>query len=163
MNTLNFDAQGHLFPYDLIETEWKPFADTFGWNDHRHTLIELFYSFLNKLNDLSINEFTLWIDGSFVTRKEHPNDIDAVVVLPTPIYRQFEKHLRTLREQFDGLDIYFVRLISEEEPDYFLYVSDRAEWLFQFTMTKPDRVTRRKFPKGFLQLIWNNESALQRT
>lgn len=114
---------------------------------------------MNELNKLSINTFILWIDGSFVTQKENPNDIDIVFFIPSVIYRQFEKDLRLLREQFDELDVYFVRMIDETERDYFLYVSDRTEWQFQFTVTKPDRITRRKFPKGFLQIIWTNESA----
>ncbi|QDK79497.1 hypothetical protein EXU85_13145 [Spirosoma sp. KCTC 42546] len=163
MQTLHFDAQGHLVPYDLIATDWESFVETFGWNDHRLELIELLHSLLNDINKLSIRSLTLWIDGSFVTKKEKPNDLDVVFVLPKIIHHQFEKDLRLLKNQFARLDVYFVRMIDERERDHFLYVSDRAEWLFQFTMTKPDRVTRRKFPKGFIQITWNNESTLKLT
>ena len=105
----------------------------------------------------------MWIDGSFVTRKEQPNDLDIVFVLPSILYREFEGDLRTLRNQYAGLDVYYVRLIDEHDQDYFLYVSDQTEWLFQFTKTKPDRITRRKFPKGFIQITWPNESAIEHT
>ena len=157
MIKLDFDAHGYLIPYDLIEADWGSFVDTFGWNDHRRALIEVLHSFLIELDNLSIETFTLWIDGSFVTQKEQPNDLDVVFVLPSVTHQQFERNLRALRDRFNRLDVYFVRMIGETERDHFLYISDRAQWLFQFTTTKPDRVTRRKYPKGFIQITWNNE------
>ena len=159
MAKLNFDSQGHLVPHDLIETDWESFVETFGWNNHRRALIELLRSFLIELDGFSIRSYTVWIDGSFVTQKEQPNDLDVVFILPSITHQQFERDLRALMDQFDRLDVYFVRMINANERDHFLYASDRAEWLFQFTMTKPNRITRQKFPKGFIQITWNNEPA----
>ncbi|WP_425423202.1 DUF6932 family protein [Spirosoma spitsbergense] len=137
------------------------FVDIFGWNNSRRFLINQLHAFAAELNNLSIIRYTLWIDGSFVTQKEQPKDLDVVVVLPAQAHRQFENALRALRDQFDGLDLYMVRFISQDEPDHFLYSSDQMEWFFQFTMTKPGRLTRQKFPKGFIQIDWNNESLFQ--
>ncbi|WP_375446472.1 DUF6932 family protein [uncultured Fibrella sp.] len=157
MGQLNFDQQGNLTPYDLIETDWDSFVETFGWNGHRQVLIDSFSTFLSDLDKLPIRTFSVWLDGSFVTRKDLPNDLDAVFIIPSKEYELFEKELGILRSQFGNLDVYFVKLIEEGEPNRFLYISDCTEWMFQFTTTRVDRVTKRKFPKGFLQLKQNNE------
>lgn len=156
--TLHFDAQGHLVPYELIETDWNSFENVFGWNEHRRDLIDALRSFISTLNKLPILTITLWIDGSFVTKKEHPNDLDAVVIIPAFNHHRFEHQMQTLRAQYPHLDLYFVRLIEPGERNYFLYLSDRTQWFFQFTTTKPSRVTRTKFPKGFVQITWHDES-----
>ena len=83
MSKLNFDDRGHLVPYDRIETDWEVFVDTFGWNDSRRFLINQLHAFTAELTNLPIIRCTLWIDGSFVTQKEQPKDLDVVVVLPT--------------------------------------------------------------------------------
>lgn len=95
--TLHFDAQGHLVPYELIETDWNSFENVFGWNEHRRDLIDALRSFISTLNKLPILTITLWIDGSFVTKKEHPNDLDAVVIIPTFNHHRFEHQMQTLR------------------------------------------------------------------
>ncbi len=139
-------------PYDAIETDWLTFVATFGWNSHRQTLIESLTAYINYLDELSIRVFDLWVDGSFVTRKEQPNDIDIVVFLPADTHQLYEQSLRSTRTEFQGLDIYFVRKIDKDEHNHFLYVADRTEWLFQFTKTRFDKRTRQKYPKGFVQL-----------
>ncbi len=158
---LLFDAKGHLTPYNCIQTDWQTFMGTFGWTKHRQLIIASLQSFIDRLGSLSINVFDLWIDGSFVTHKSQPKDIDVVFFLPTSSYRMYEQALRTIRNEFSELDVYFVRKIAEGDREHFLYLADKAEWLFQFSMTKPDRRTRRKYPKGFLQISWTDEQTLE--
>ncbi len=95
-----------------------------------------------------------------MTAKEYPNDIDVVYFFSTSIYRRYEKEFRALKQSDKQLDVYFVREINEDEKDYFLFVADKAEWFFQFTTSRPDRFSRKKFPKGFLQITWNNEQTI---
>ncbi len=123
-------------------------------------LIDSFRSFLLELGEFPIGLFNVWIDGSFVTRKEHPNDLDAVVFLPAREYESVEQELRRLRNEFAGLDIYFVKVIEAGSPSHFLYVSDYTEWLFQFTTIRPHKSTGRKSPKGFLDITLTNEQPL---
>ena len=106
MSRFKFDSKGNLIPYDLIDMDWLSFVNVFGWNDYRRNLIDLLNLFIAKLNNLPITTSTLWVDGSFVTRKQIPNDLNIVFIIPSIPYRLFEKDLRLLRDQFDGLDIF---------------------------------------------------------
>jgi hypothetical protein len=151
---LFFDIRGNLTPYTLIPTDWATFEGTFGWNQHRRALINDLKSLIEQISLLPILSFDLWIDGSFVTQKAIPNDLDLVLLLPVKEHRKFEKELRQLRDQFERLDAYLVRKIAEGEREYFLYASDRAEWVFQFSTTRPDKRTLRKYPKGFIEISW---------
>ncbi len=154
MSALDFDLEGYLTPYEAVETNWQSFVETFGWNKHRLSLLDLFQLLCTELTTLFPEEYIIWVDGSFVTRKQRPNDLDVVFILPAERYDVVENELRLLRNQFAGLDVYFIKKIDEGEPNHFLYISDRTEWIFQFTKTRPDRYTRRKKPKGFIQLTW---------
>lgn len=65
----------------------------------------------------------LYLNGSFVTDKESPEDIDAVIVLPDDFDTQ-GVHARQLRElhQTYGLDIERVAAHDTEERDYLLTI-----------------------------------------
>lgn len=157
---LLFDEQGFLTPYDLLLSDWNTVKTTFGWNNHRQTLAATFAELNNALLTLIEEPYICWIDGSFVTSKDYPNDIDVVYFFPTSIYRKHEQAFRALKQLYKQLDIYFVREIDENEKDYFLFVADKTEWFFQFTTSRPDRFNRKKFPKGFLQITWSNEQTI---
>lgn len=53
------------------------FVSPFLIQDKRKFLVERFESLLEKIESLGI-PCEIWIDGSFVTKKEEPNDIDMV-------------------------------------------------------------------------------------
>ena len=45
----------------------------------RKILLSRLESFVEKLQEISL-DMEIWVDGSFATQKEHPGDIDLVVV-----------------------------------------------------------------------------------
>ena len=63
----------------------------------------------------------LFLDGSFVSDKEGPRDIDAVMILPRGFDRkgQLAARLRVLHHEF-GFDIEQVPVDDQEERDYLL-------------------------------------------
>ena len=95
---------------------------------------------------------TQWIDGSFVTGKQNPNDIDLVTFVDFALYEQYEPFfdgLRQLRyERKTSVDGYFVKTYPVSHPDYSLYDLDRADWYFRFLTPKP------KGNKGFVTLTF---------
>jgi hypothetical protein len=56
------------------------FVDAFQNNQRRAKIMSRFFDFLTTLFSLDVAA-EIWLDGSFLTRKESPNDIDIVVFL----------------------------------------------------------------------------------
>jgi len=55
------------------------FIDPFEDKDRRLFLKERFFALLNELFRIEI-DFEIWIDGSYATEKEKPNDIDLMFI-----------------------------------------------------------------------------------
>ena len=80
----------------LIELLVKPFTDS----QHRESLLDRLLALLEEVANVCI--FTeAWIDGSFVTDKEKPNDVD-VVLWYNAASSISPRELRTYRELKDS-------------------------------------------------------------
>jgi hypothetical protein len=89
----DFDADGKL-PVGIHWAEWAEVVDTFGLTAHRKRMLMGLKMALEQLKAAGCSIF--YLDGSFVTAKEHPEDYDAcwdvVGVDPTnldPIFFDF--------------------------------------------------------------------------
>lgn len=89
----DFDAEGKL-PNGIHWAEWTEVVDKFGLTAHRKRLLMGLKMALEQLKAAGCSTF--YLDGSFVTAKEHPEDYDAcwdvVGVDPTnldPIFFDF--------------------------------------------------------------------------
>ena len=69
-----FNNKGNL-PPGIHWTTWSEFVDRFGWNSHRKSLIAGLLLGATSLKDSGCK--AIYIDGSFVTSKDIPNDFDA--------------------------------------------------------------------------------------
>jgi hypothetical protein len=69
-----FDQTGNL-PPGIHWASWKEFEKRFGTNPHRKKLLKGLKQAAANLRAAGCE--ALYIDGSFVTSKEHPNDFDA--------------------------------------------------------------------------------------
>ena len=103
-------------------------------------------SYLIDLQMIGIKDFTQWIDGSFVTQKTTPNDIDIVTFVPDNFYNLYQEKLIALKETYQGLDCYYVKNYPENHPNRVISDFDRIQWLFFF------RTDRKKQNKGFIEL-----------
>ncbi|TAF94263.1 MAG: hypothetical protein EAZ46_10770 [Runella sp.] len=92
--------------------------------------------------------FYQWIDGSFVTQKLNPKDVDFVTFIDAQIFEQNEKNLEKMRGvQYVNrplLDSYFVATYDDIR-----FECDRLYWFHKFE--KDDR-KRFKNKKGFIKL-----------
>lgn len=57
------------------------FLSEFDGSRTRRALIDGFHQYIEALKKYAVR-FEIWLDGSFVTSKEDPNDIDLVVFAP---------------------------------------------------------------------------------
>jgi hypothetical protein len=75
---INFDSRGYITPNEIIEVTMSEIENTFSYNEHRKLIFENYLDFSEKLHELGLTNFYQWIDGSFVTTKKYPKDIDFV-------------------------------------------------------------------------------------
>lgn len=151
---MEFDAQGNLKPYDIIYTDWPTFkamfVDAFPRSSTRQVIFENFSVYMEKLVAIIGTGFHQWIDGSFVTRKLNPSDIDFVTFVDAGIYYANEHEIDTLRDYYRGhktrVDEYFVKKYPEAHKKYVFYHTDRLQWYNQFTTSRALKA------KGFIQL-----------
>jgi len=113
--------------------------------------------YLEKFKSRVSRRFTLWVNGSFVSQKEKPNDIDFVIFLNYRIYQAQEAFLDqfwTFSLEQEGLDAYLVQDYPVNHPSYELITSFQTrEWLYLYGNTaKNDEGV--SYPKGFVELIF---------
>jgi hypothetical protein len=148
---INFDEQGYLTPYDVQEITLKDFEESFATNESRQSLLVEYNAFIEYLNSLGINNFYQWIDGSFVTKKTTPRDIDVVSFIETKEFKMNEKELLLLSKMFQNIDCYFVEVFLRDDKKYFITETDTSYWFHLFQGTRKPRVK-----KGFVQINFGN-------
>ena len=75
---LSFNENG-LLPEGIHEVDLAGFEEFFGFNYKRRDMIDKgLIPFIRELKPFNVQK--IYIDGSFVTQKENPGDIDGYVV-----------------------------------------------------------------------------------
>ncbi|WP_028525393.1 DUF6932 family protein [Runella limosa] len=150
-----FDQYGHLFPYEVVPTDFDTFETVFVKNfpstSKRHQWFKNYVTYVDELKHLLGTGFTQWIDGSFVSQKFNPNDIDFVTFIDFELYERFEKEIELIRkkryQRTNGTDGYFIKTYPIDHKLQPIYQLERKRWLFDFTMNLYN-----KRPKGIIQL-----------
>ena len=70
----SFEESGSL-PAGIHEVSWDDFAARYGTTSHRRNLLAGLKCALESLCDAGCRR--AYVDGSFVTAREHPSDFDA--------------------------------------------------------------------------------------
>lgn len=87
---MKFDLVGHLSPYTIIPSTFEDFEDilvnAFPMDSTRHIILEGYKRYLASLKDVIKSNFYQWVDGSFVTEKMNPNDIDVVIFVDYDVF-----------------------------------------------------------------------------
>lgn len=80
----NFDENGNLpageYPIDFDDLK-QVFVDGFGTSYTRRRNWDGFNAFVKFLIDAGLKDMTIWVDGSFISNKENPNDFDFVTLI----------------------------------------------------------------------------------
>lgn len=152
---LEFDENGYLHPFEPIEAEWDALESTFSYNEHRRWLLTKINSLQDKLNRLQIRSYValFWVNGSFVTRKELPKDIDIVVFIQHETFQRQLHNLRNLQAEFQGtIDFYFEPFYPEGHRLHNVFLILKNDWQSLFTHTRRDPHTQLIHREGFLQI-----------
>jgi hypothetical protein len=145
---LHFDEHGFLNPTEPILSDWETVQKTFVYNPRRERLFEAYINFLIEVKREIPKPFFQWVNGSFVTKKLYPNDIDLVTFLDFEVYESKEAVLNDLRYQFrPAVDAYFAAVYPENHDLFVRFKTDTIQWRHDFSSDK-----KKKQHKGFIQL-----------
>lgn len=158
---LNFDVKGNLRPYQPITArvaEMREYLVDTIVSETRIINFDKYIKYSNALKKLlGGKKLRQWIDGSFVTKKTNPKDIDFLTFIDHSIILKLGDKLDNFRPEKSwvvyGVDAYILESHPKESPSFAYTHSDILYWQEQFTRT---RVNRRgvKLPKGFLEIIY---------
>ncbi|MBI5324228.1 MAG: hypothetical protein HZB41_02935 [Ignavibacteriae bacterium] len=134
---------------DINENEISQiFVDQFINNDKRKYLVERFFVLLEKFKELGINA-EVWIDGSFVTKKPEPGDIDIIFFLNGNEINILPNDKKMFLDYFTKNDIIKLRyhcdiyVVLNNDPNW------RSYWRGWFGYTRNEE------PKGIYRLYIN--------
>ena len=159
----SFDIQGNLKPYEKIlisfEDFERNFVSAFEENSSRYQLFQNHKQFLESFRTQITPNFVHWINGSFVTNKLNPKDIDIFCLIDYSVLEEKEDLLRAefigdqLRRSYN-IDAYLVILYPENHNLHRFTLSDKYYWNDWFTKSKMNR-RRQRFAKGYLEIVFN--------
>jgi hypothetical protein len=158
--TITFDQRGCLHPYQLIELELTDFQNYFVSNfPQSETREAIFSNFMDYIHDFQreiLPSFKIWINGSYVTQKLNPRDIDFVIFIPHDIYTIHEKLIKaqyktTGAARYFSIDAYMIEVFSAKHPNFVFTQSDTIYWRSWFSKTARNRHNQ-CFEKGFIEI-----------
>jgi len=148
---LNFDIRGNLKPYEIIEISMeifqKTFVNPFEEESIRQELFENYKNYMNDLLNLVEYDFYQLIDGSYVSTKKRPKDIDLVTILD---YRDYEGNKEILEKEFAS----FAGRKKYKVDGYIM--SDLLYWRNLFGKTRVNRA-KKQYEKGIIRLNYTND------
>lgn len=157
---MEFDLQGNLFPYKILEINLQKFEEifvtNFGNSETRKQIFQNYLLYVEKIKNEISDTFYQWIDGSFVTLELNPKDIDLVTFINFESYENNLSKLADLqgyklKKEYD-VDCYFVKEYPMEHKDYEIVTKyDSIEWFHLFSKTRVHRNGKR-YSKGIIQI-----------
>lgn len=159
---LQFDQNGYLTPstiHQITLDEFQGiFVDAFANSETRRRLFDNYLDWVFDFRRDIFPEFTQWINGSFVTQKLNPNDIDFVTFLEGSVFENRDKQYEMDRfwsfsNENKGLDAYLLAEVKPGHPDFLELTRFKNIWTKRFTTgSKGDN--SHTIQKGFIQIIF---------
>ncbi len=143
-----FNEKGYLKPYEIIPTTLETFKTYFVFNEQRERIFQSYLNFLDILQNASSDHFYQWLDGSFVSKKPFPNDLDLINFVDSQFYRKFESRIRAWEYEFRGknIDAYTIPVYPDTDFKQYITIYSKNEKL---ELYGNDRLGN---PKGIIQL-----------
>ena len=163
---MTFDSFGNLpagiHEYDIGKVK-SEFVDSFP---HSNTRSAIFEGLLSYRDDLSaiISVFEQVLDGSFVTFKNDPNDVDCFIsidanalnAMGTAEQQAFQRMVAgKTTESAYKVDAYYCPHVSETDPNYNDYRALRKYWLGEFGYDRHEN------PKGLVKVVETPTSVVE--
>lgn len=150
MGEFLFDEKGNIFPPNLtkinLEDFWKQFVDNFKDSKTRKIIWEGYKRYLRDYP--GINEgFLQWLNGSYITTKLDPRDIDLVSFisfkdfdsLGSKVFEPFLTFYGISKEKY-MVDGYLVSVYSEDDPRCAITIEWINYWKDKFGKDRQNNV-----------------------
>lgn len=116
---------------------------------------------MNRIQQNIQPDFKVWVDGSFVSKKNNPRDIDAVFLLD---YKTCEQYKSVLDSSYfikelkftKGLDLYYSIEYPTNHKRHFLSHLNHLYWQDVYGHTRKDD-NEKQFSKGFIELRFDKK------
>lgn len=156
---LTFNKSGLLVPDNKIYSSLNELELIFVTgilSSNRKELFDKFVAYNTELkNKCGLVELHQWVDGSFVTKKRNPGDIDLITFISSEKLKQIGNKIDDFKfpdsDSKYGVDAYIVEVYSDLHRHKFRTDSDKTYWKDRFTKTRRNRAGN-KFSKGFLEI-----------
>ncbi|MEO6228565.1 MAG: hypothetical protein ABJB11_17430 [Ferruginibacter sp.] len=156
-----FNRSGLLFPGSIISSNLTELELEFVTKiptAERKTHFDAYIKYSDALKkQCAVTELVQWINGSFVTQKNRPVDIDLVTFIDYKIIESLGTAIKTFiypQSELDFyVDAYIVAVYPTGSNKYHLYQSDKAYWNDKFDKTRRNRAGN-ILAKGFLEIIY---------
>jgi len=160
-----FDTYGHITPYEINEIDLNTFQTYFvnkmENSEHREKLFQDYLNYTRDLSKFVTNQFFQWINGSYVTQKNTPRDIDLVSFIDYRLVENYQQELRSfaypLSKEIYNVDAYIVKLYPDNDRNLVYSKSDTLYWFHHFQKTRPNKKGD-KFHKGFIKIDLSHEN-----
>jgi hypothetical protein len=158
---MQFDNNGHLMPYEIQEITLDEFryffVEKLGDSGHRTQLFDNYLRFIEDLKASFDVPFYQWVDGSFITTKEFPGDIDVVTFIPSELLKKrliAVQYFINKSEQLYKVDAKFSPICKWNQRDYQDSKEQESYW---FNLFNSSRKNKNGFsnPKGIIKLNFN--------
>ena len=133
------------------------FVDNFPNSKSRKEIFEGYLKFCKTLMALGIKNFVQWLDGSFCTSKENPNDIDVVTFVnydklnALTLENQkllMEVALNPYSKELFRCDSYVVLVYPKGHMCYPKYIDNHMKWRGVWGFDRYDK------PKGIIRVTY---------
>ena len=121
--SLSFNSRGFIKPYTKIESSVfeieEVFVGPFPHSETRQLIFDNYLNYLDEFQRLITFNFTHWLDGSFMSKKIDPNDLDFVAFIDYRIYEQKEEQIFRIVEKYGylKLDNFVSQIFPINHPD----------------------------------------------
>ncbi len=147
MPIFKFDERGSLLSPSPIYASAQTIVATFAYNTHRQLLWRDYEKLSGLLSAHRVPILFCWLDGSFLTKKEFPNDIDIALFVPVAFFNSRRAFLETISQQAPSLDVKWIPLLEEtSEIKKAINELEKMKWFLLFSSDREDK------PKGLIEI-----------
>jgi hypothetical protein len=159
---LSFNARGSLKPYQKIVSSIDEVAEIFVTqmpeSDTRALIFNNYLDYVAEFRALVSHNFIHWLDGSFISKKLNPNDLDFVALVNYIDYNHKESEIKEIIEKYRQLklDNYVVRYYPLGHPKHDKTLPALRDWTHLFTHSRPNDANGICPPKGFVEVNYSS-------